>query len=86
MRKLNNDFLCLEAWTEIVGTLLEISTDEYCLLLQINEKLIRFRKGSKEASYIQTNLNNKFLGRELSLLKTDLPEKPLIVKLLPKKI
>ena len=78
----NEKLLWLEPWMEIKGELRKISRDDSYLFVEIDGKTIAFRRDSTEASYIHDNLSNNSIGREIAILKTDLPEKPLVIRLI----
>ena len=69
----------LKPWMELIGNLNKISRDEHYLYLEIADKVLAFRKESDEALYIQEKLNIGYIGREIALLRTDMPEKPILI-------
>lgn len=71
----------LRNWHEIVGTLIDISSDDDCIYVVINEIMLSFVRDSEEASYISQTLNRSIIGRSVGILKTDLPERPLRIRL-----
>ena len=71
----------LGAWVEIIGELLEISSDEYSIYLKIDNKVLSFLKESIEAKYLQQILDDSVIGRKIAVLRTDISEKPLFIRL-----
>ena len=71
----------LTQWTEIIGIIFEIITDEKNLHLTIDDKVLSYRKDSKEAQYIQHKLGG-FIGKPISLIKTDSKDEPILFRLL----
>jgi len=72
----------LGLWTEIIGELQEISSDESFIYLKIGSKMLSFPKESDEASYVQTRLATNLIGRKIAMLRTDIPRKPLLIRLI----
>jgi len=72
----------LKPWMEIRGKLHKISEDDSHIYLSIGNKVIEFRKESDEGSYIKYKLNGDFVGKEIAILKTDIPKKPLIIRVI----
>lgn len=75
----------LRPWEEIVGRLKAIETNSQTISAIINcthdlEIALTYPNDTPEAKIIQ-NLNNH-LGQKIAMLKTDIPEKPLIIKTL----
>lgn len=82
---IHDNFFSLEQWMEIRGKLNKISKDNYCLYLEIDNKVLEFRKESTEALLIQNILTESSIGKEIGLLKTDLQDKPIIIHFICKK-
>ena len=82
---IHDDFFFLEQWMEIRGKLNKISKDDYCLYLNIDNKVLEFKKESTEASLIQNILDESCIGKEIAILKTDLQDKPIIIHFVSKK-
>ena len=72
----------LGVWMELIGELREISSDEYSIYLKIDSKVLSFPKESDEAKYVQTRLDANLIGRKIAILRTDIPEKSFIVRLI----
>lgn len=68
----------LEPWEEAVGTLLSIVKDEPSLKLDFGKFQIRLR--STESDYLKDQLNDGMIGKRISLLKTDIPAKPILMR------
>jgi hypothetical protein len=78
----------LQPWQEIIGTLKAIETGNQTIsavvmCTQSVDIAVTYPKETAEATILQ-NLNS-LLGQKITLLKTDNPEKPLIVKTLSEK-
>jgi len=71
----------LSPWTELCGKLLGISTNDYLVNVKIGDRVISFQHGSHEAKLVKQNLV-KLVGKKVGVLKTDLPEKPLVIRVL----
>ena len=80
----NNERFHLMPWTEIIGKLHGISRDDNYLFLEIDHKVIPFRRDSMEALYIQEKIE-VFMGKSIALLRTDIPDKPFLVRLVSKR-
>ena len=78
-------FLHLESWMEIRGKLQKISEDDYHLFLAVDNKVLVIKKEFNETSYIMDNLKQNYLGKEIAILKTDIPDKPLLIQFISKK-
>jgi hypothetical protein len=70
---------CLEPWMEIIGELRSLSADDKYISLGIDEKTISFRKDSLEELYIQEKVTEDFIGQRISVLRTNIPERPILV-------
>ena len=71
----------LEPWTEIKGKLLKISQDEQYFYLDFDGSILVLRKEFTESVFNEEDLSG-FVGKEIAILRTDIPEKPLIVRLI----
>ena len=73
----------LRPWEEIRGTLSRLEADEFKIsaILSCTHKdfAITFSKGSQEATILKQTLNN-LLGQKITILKTDSPQQPIIIK------
>ena len=81
MSRNNTTKISLSAWMEIIGKLCSLSIDDQYICLEIDEKTLSYRKNTKEASYIQEMLNESCVGRTIAVLKTDILEKQLRIRL-----
>ena len=70
----------LQIWMEIIGKLQGISRDDYYIYLEIDNKSIPFRRESREALYLKDKID-VFIGKSIALLRTDIPDKPILVRL-----
>lgn len=71
----------LTPWMEITGELQGISKDDHCIYVGIDDKVLVFQKDSDEALHIQEKLNDGLIGRFISILRTDILEKPILILL-----
>ena len=71
---------CLEPWMEIVGKLQRLFIDDDYLYVEIDNNVLRFRKESDETSYLQRELDG-LVGKQIAVLRTNMPEKPILVRL-----
>jgi len=78
----------LEPWEEAIGNFesLKITEDKVILVLTytIKSLTITFPKESLEAKTLIQTLRNTRKGTKIALLRTDIPEKPLIIRRLIK--
>jgi len=72
----------LEPWVEITGVLRSIETKKAFLHLEIADTVLSFEIESKEASCAQERINRNLIGRKIGILRTDIAEKPLVVRLI----
>jgi hypothetical protein len=77
--------LHLQPWQEIIGTLKELKTDGETTTAILTcthntDYSISYPNGTKEAETLQTLKNLQ--GEKIVILKTDLPEKPLLIQCL----
>ena len=77
-------YLHLEHWEEIIGKLNRSFNDDYYIYLEIDDQILRFRKGSKEATHIQRQLSEDLVEGAIAILRTDMPEKPILIHIIPK--
>lgn len=71
----------LGTWNELVGKLSSFSSnDEY--VLEIGDYILAFSITSKEALYLQERINDDLIGKTIGILRTDILEKPLAVRLI----
>jgi len=72
----------LPPWSEMVGVYDGIIIEEDFTHVKINGKVISFKNGTKEATLLQQYLNEKMIGRKIRILRTDLPDKPILIRLI----
>lgn len=72
----------LVLWSEVIGMFGGCFSDNHFIRLKINEKLLAFPKESKEAEVILKKLDDSLLGKWIGILKTDLPKKSLVIRVL----
>ena len=79
---IHDNFFFLEQWMEIRGKLNKISKDDYDLYLDIDNKVLAFKKESTEALIIQNRLDDSWIGKNVAILRTDIPQKPLVFRII----
>ena len=69
----------LEPWAEACGTLKRIINEDPYLTLDFGN--LQVKLGSVESDFIRDQLNDK-IGKRISVLRTDLPNKPVLLRTL----
>ena len=77
--------LRLSFWSEFVDIYKGLHKDQNYTYIKMNEGLLSFRNKSKEITHIQEKLNNTTIGTEIAILRTDIPGKPLFIRLVRSK-
>jgi len=72
----------LVSWSEIVGTYNGLVIAEHFTRVRINGNIISFPNGTEEATLLQQFLNESMVGRRVGVLRADLPDKPLLIRLI----
>jgi agmatine/peptidylarginine deiminase len=75
----------LKPWDEVVATFdgLQTTDENVTLKLSIKKEIIlSYPKSDKEAETIINTLGNMVRGTKIAILATDIPEKPLLVRIL----
>jgi len=73
----------LEPWMELVGSLRELSHDDKFTYIKIGDAVLSFINGSQEAELLTQKLH-KCVGERVGILKTDLSDNPLLLRLIKK--
>lgn len=73
----------LQPWEEIVGTLkkIKVENNQTTAVIRCNKQLnlaISYLNGTREAEILQAL--NKLLGKKVAILRTDMSEKPILVR------
>jgi hypothetical protein len=68
----------LRPWEDACGRLIGIAEDYPYLVLDFGK--FRVILGSKEADSIREKVDEEMIGKRISVLRTDLPDKPLLVR------
>ena len=71
----------LNYWYEIVGEFRGISSDNDFIHLKIGERVLSFLKNTVEARYTQERLDTCVVGQRIGILRTDLFETPILIRL-----
>ena len=71
----------LDFWTEVVGELSKIFEDEIHLYLKLDNCVLSFKKGSREAEYIKEQCIKEFYRKVIAVLRTDIINKPILIRL-----
>lgn len=72
----------LAAWSELVGTYEGFVIDGHYIHVKIDDNVISFGIESEEAKFLQQILKNTIIGTKIGILKTGLPSKPLLIRLI----
>ena len=76
----------LQPWQEVIGTYEALEVGEYNVILTLSRTCrnlkITFVKSSAEAKKLTQTLINTAKGTKIALLKTDDPQKPLLLRVL----
>mgnify|MGYP001558297466 CR=1 FL=1 len=75
----------LPPWSEMVGIYDGIGIEEDFTHVKINGKVISSKNGTKEATLLQQCLNEKMIGRKIGVLRTNLPDKPILIRMIDQK-
>jgi hypothetical protein len=70
----------LKEWDELVGTFEGLEKDDFTLLVHFEGFHFILNSMSHEAEIIEKLLSSNLIGRKIALLRTDLIEKPFIVR------
>lgn len=70
----------LTLWAEVVGIFQGISSDDLYTYVEIANKLLLFPRESMESRIILNKLNRLLIGQKITMLKTDNPQQPIIIK------
>jgi hypothetical protein len=72
----------LSVWTEVTGTLHELSVNDSYVCIQIGNKILCFPLKSQEAEILLRKTTKELTDRKVGLLRTDDRIKPLLVRLI----
>ena len=70
----------LKEWEELCGTLKSLEKDDFSVSIHIGDCHLVFNSESSEGKTINEKLDGVMIGSRLSILKTDIIEKPIIIK------
>jgi hypothetical protein len=70
----------LEAWQEVIGTFRGIAKEDFRTTVLLGNSRVIFYPESAEAKMIEEQLNGRLIGEKIAILRTDIPEKPVIVR------
>ncbi|MFH0896898.1 MAG: hypothetical protein V1850_02470 [Candidatus Bathyarchaeota archaeon] len=76
-----SEHLPLSVWSEVVGAFGGLSRDRAFTYVKIDGWLLTFHNESDEAIYVQERLDDNIIGRKIAILRTDILEKPILVRL-----
>lgn len=77
----------LQIWEEIIGNCVkfEDKKDQVVVILRACQNMqIAYQRNSKEGIILR-RFGRKLVGRKLGILRTDIPAKPIVVRIMPKK-
>ena len=77
----SDKLLHLDFWVEIRGKLQKISEDDQYFYLDIDGSILVLRKEFTDNLFNEETLSG-LIGQEIGILKTDIPEKAIIVRLI----
>jgi len=69
-------------WEELVGIFESIEIDDLTFRVNLHNHQLVLTSDSKEARVLGAELTSKFEGMRVGLLRTDLPEKPILVRVI----
>lgn len=72
--------IILSLWHEFVGGFGGLQIENNLTCIRIDDKVLAFHRNSREASYVRDKLNSISLGKQIAILKTDLRNKPFIIR------
>ena len=72
----------LEFWDEFVGVLKGLKKDDSTLKICFEGCYISFNSETEEAKVAEKILNGSLIDRKIAVLRTDLPQQPLLVRLI----
>ena len=70
----------LQPWMELVGTLNDVVEDSDTVLLRIDDRLLSLPAKANASKNI-TRKKFLFMGKSMSILRTDIPEYPYLIRL-----
>ena len=70
----------ISPWSEIVGIYFGLIIDECFTQVKIGNNAVSFPKDSDEEKYLRNRLNNSLIGSKIGILKTDMSDKPILVR------
>lgn len=73
-----NNAIRLKPWEEACGTLRSVVED--CPYLTLDFGKFRVILAADEASAIKDRLTDELIGKRISVLRTDLPDKPALMR------
>lgn len=71
----------LGIWNEVVGSLRNIIITDNAIHLQVSRYVLSFTKDSAEANYILKMIDDGFTGKRIAILRTDISETPILIRL-----
>jgi len=77
----------LQIWEEIIGDCVkfEVRRDQLVVIFRCCQNIrIAYQRDSKEG-IILMRFGKKLVGKKLAILRTDIPAKPIVVRVIPKK-
>lgn len=74
------ELLHLVPWSEVTGTYHGSQVDGHHIYVRIGKRAVAFAVESREASLVRRRLSENMVGRKIGILKTNLPDKPLLFR------
>ena len=75
----NNEGLFLSLWTEVAGVFHGFSVGADTIQVRIGDKIVELPSSEKVAAYIQEMRGLR--GKKVAILRTDIPEKTFLLRL-----
>jgi len=76
----------LAEWCELVGTFQAVTVDRHSTYVRIDGTSFAFHNGLRGIMHVRDDLDNINSGERIAILRTDLPENPLLIRRVSKNI
>lgn len=71
----------LREWEELIGTFRGIVKKEFGISICIEDSKLVLHPDSVEATMAEEQLDGVHMGTKIALLRTDIPEKPILIRI-----
>jgi hypothetical protein len=82
MKKGEINTIWLDLWDEFVGVLKGLGKDDSTFRVSFEGCRLIFNLDSEEAKIAQKILHHNLIGQKIGLLRTDIPGKPILVRII----